>query len=119
MKTLEKHRMVSDIDVQQDRCTWIGEVTWRHTATLREQLLDLLELHRSGPVYLDVSAVERIDRIGVALLVGSNHRAHAMHRELVLVDRAGLVTNALRESGVSASFRIDALPPAGVGSFER
>ena len=98
--------MMTEVFVQESRCTWIGEVTWRHTATLREQIFDLLEAHTSDPLLLDVSSVERIDRTGVALLVGSNHRAASMKRQLVLIDDAGLITAALSAAGVRSSFVI-------------
>lgn len=98
--------MMTEVLVRESRCTWIGEVTWRHTATLREQIFDLLETDPPVPLFLDVSAVSCIDRTGVALLIGSNHRAAAMGRRLVLVDRTGLVTRTLAAAGVLPSFVI-------------
>lgn len=98
--------MVTEISVRDSRCTWIGEVTWRHTATLREQLFDLLESRTSGPLFLDVTLVDRIDRTGVALLIGSNHRATALNRQLVLIDGSGLTSAALAGAGVRSGFVI-------------
>ncbi len=98
--------MMTEVRVRDSRCTWIGEVTWRHTATLREQIFDLLEAQMSDRLFLDVSSVEVIDRTGVALLIGSNHRATAMNRKLVLIDDTGLTTAALSDAGVLASFDI-------------
>ena len=46
-------------------------------------------------VRLDVRAVTRINRGGVAILVGANHRAAAVGRRLILVDADGPVTTAL------------------------
>ncbi|HEY7857229.1 MAG TPA: STAS domain-containing protein [Candidatus Nanopelagicales bacterium] len=98
--------MMTEVRVREGRCTWIGEVTWRQTAMLREQIFDLLEADASAPLFLDVSSVERIDRTGVALLIGSNHRATAMNRHLVLIDDSGLIADALSDAGVRSSFDI-------------
>lgn len=106
--------MMTETRIRDSRCTWAGEVTWRDTATLREQLLDLLEAPGTGPVTVDVTGVERIDRTGIALLVGSSRRAAAIGRGLVLVDRAGIVSTALSGVGVRSSFSIrTGAEPAG------
>ena len=87
--------MITEVFVRDSRCTWSGEVTWRQTATLREQIFDLLQLDTSAQVLLDVTLVTSIDRTGVALLIGSNHRAAGVHRRLVLIDGVGHVATAL------------------------
>ena len=84
---------------------WIGEVTWREVAALREQLFDQMDTRRDG-VSLDVRRVTVIDRTGLALLIGANHRAHSMGRPLVLVDDAGPVTSALTTAHVIADFDV-------------
>lgn len=86
--------------------TWAGGVTWRHTAALREQIFDLLEEPAILQLFLDVSSVDRIDRTGVALLVGANQWAAAMNRQLVLIDRSGLITTALTDAKVRDDFVI-------------
>lgn len=72
-----------------------GEITWRVTATLRERLFDELEVDGVTGLRLDVREVSSIDRNGVALLVGLNHRAAVAGRGLILIDRNGPVTKAL------------------------
>ncbi len=103
--------MITEVFVRDSRCTWSGEVTWRQTATLREQIFDLLELDTSAQVLLDVTLVTSIDRTGVALLIGSNHRAAVLHRQLVLIDGVGHVATALSDAGVRPSFVIHATDP--------
>jgi len=88
---------------------WTGEVTWREVAGLREQLFDQMDTCRDG-VSLDVRRVTVIDRTGLALLIGANHRAHSMGRPLSLVDDAGPVTSALTMAHVIADFSVIRLP---------
>ena len=88
---------------------WTGEVTWREVAGLREQLFDQMDTCRDG-VSLDVRRVTVIDRTGLALLIGANHRAHSMGRPLSLVDDAGPVTSALTTAHVIADFDVMRLP---------
>ena len=92
-------------------CVWAGEVTWRETAGLREALFDLLEAPGQGRVSLDVRAVTRIDRTGVALLIGANHRAAALGRPLSLVDAHGPVTRKLSGLGMLGDFEVAQIPP--------
>lgn len=99
----------TEVTPAHDQCTcWSGELTWRRTAELREALFDLLERPGVGRFVLDVSAVAEIDRTGVALLVGCHHRAAAMSRRLVLVDRGGTVSAALRRTGLLQALCPDA-----------
>lgn len=106
--------MAADISIAtsvHDRhCSWHGELTWRRTAELRESLFDLLEVPTLDRLFLDVTAVDTIDRTGVALLVGGHHRAAAMSRRLVLVDRGGTVAGALSDAGVLAGFAFAGAP---------
>jgi ABC-type transporter Mla MlaB component len=81
----------------------VGEVTWRHVAELREVLFDEMDACDSG-VRLDVRRVTEIDRTGVALLIGANHRAQALRKPLTLVDDSGVVTEALTRAQVTADF---------------
>jgi len=74
---------------------WGGPITWRETADLREALFDELEVPGLTGLRLDVRAVTAIDRTGVGLLIGANHRAAANGRRLILIDNGGLVTAAL------------------------
>lgn len=90
--------------------SWCGELTWRRTAELREALFDLLEQPGLQRLVLDLTGVEVIDRTGVALLVGCHHRAAAMSRRLVLVDRSGAVAGALFCAGVLGGFDFDEAP---------
>ena len=84
---------------------WIGEVTWREVAGLREELFDQMDARPDG-VILDVRRVTVIDRTGLALLIGANHRARSMGRPLTLVDDRGPVTAALAAASVVADFAI-------------
>jgi len=92
-----------------DPVVWIGEVTWREVARLREELFDQMDVRHDG-VSLDVRLVTVIDRTGLALLIGANHRAHSMGRPLTLVDDSGPVTSALTTAHVVADFSITRLP---------
>jgi len=89
---------------------WVGEVTWRHVAELREALFDEMDACHSG-VRLDVRRVTEIDRTGVALLIGANHRAQSLGKPLTLVDEDGVVTEALARAQVISEFQM-----AGDGS---
>lgn len=92
------------------RCSWSGAVTWRRTAELREQIFDLLEDPHLDRLFLDVTAVESLDRTGVALLIGCHHRAAAMARTLILVDHRGTVIRALADACVLSGFEFDTPP---------
>ena len=96
---------------------WIGEVTWREVAGLREQLFDQMDTRTDG-VSLDVRRVTVIDRTGLALLIGANHRAHSMGRPLALVDDDGPVTSALTTAHVVADFRVIQLPDSARSTLE-
>ena len=85
---------------------WSGEITWRTTAHLRDDLYNLLESSGSTMVRLDVSAVTGIDGAGIAVLIGANHRAAAMGLRLVLIDRAGPVTTSLRRMHLLSKFQV-------------
>lgn len=85
---------------------WVGEVTWRHVAELREALFDQMDACDRG-VRLDVRRVTEIDRTGVALLIGANHRARSMGKPLTLVDDAGVVTEALTRAQAVSDFQMD------------
>jgi len=79
-----------------DPCTsWAGAVTNGEVTRLRGELFDQLEAPDVSILWLDVRAVTDIDRSGVALLLGAQGRAHALHRQLVLIDADGPVTDTL------------------------
>ena len=84
---------------------WVGEVTWREVADLRESLFDAMDAHLVG-VQLDVRLVTFIDRTGIALLIGANHRSHSMGRPLILLDDNGPVTAALTGAHVGGDFTV-------------
>jgi anti-anti-sigma regulatory factor len=89
---------------------WTGEVTWRQVAELREQLFDAMDIG-AGDQGLDVRGVRVIDRTGIALLIGANHRARSLGRALVLLDSDGPVTEALRRA--HAITDLDLAPTSG------
>jgi len=76
------------------------------TASLREPLFHGLEIAGHTGVRLDVRDVTSIDRSGVALLIGANHRARAAGRQLILVDHDGPVTAALTAMHVLRGFLV-------------
>jgi anti-anti-sigma factor len=94
---------------------WAGTINWQATPDLRPVLFDALEVRGRVGVELDVRAVTSIDRSGIALLIGANHRAAAMGRQLILIDRGGPVTTTLANLRLLRAFRVtqvieDALP---------
>jgi len=102
-------------DMDQRR-SWVGNVTWRETAALREELFDALEVPGAISLRLDVRAVNSIDRSGIALLIGANHRATATGRQLVLIDANGVVTNTLSRMRFAGEFAItQVVTPAAAG----
>jgi len=84
---------------------WVGEVTWREVADLRESLFDAMDAHLVG-VQLDVRLVTFIDRTGIALLIGANHRSHSMGRPLIVLDDNGPVTAALTGAHVASDLAV-------------
>jgi anti-anti-sigma regulatory factor len=102
---------------ESQACAWVGEVTWRQVAELREVLFDEMDACECG-LCLDVRLVTEIDRTGIALLIGANHFAHSMGRPLVLLDESGPVSDALVRAHVMADFRMTAVPPALSASLE-
>jgi len=84
---------------------WIGEVTWRQAAELREQLFDEMDHHETG-VCVDVRLVTEIDRIGVALLIGANLRGKAIGRPLSLLDANGPVSDELTRTRLINEFTL-------------
>lgn len=92
-------------------CVLAGEVTWRETAGLREALFDLLEAPGQERVSLDVRAVTRIDRTGVALLIGANHRAAALGLRFTLLDAHGPVTRVLSDLRMLDDFEVTQVLP--------
>ncbi len=85
----------SRADRREVQLAWAGDISGQVTANLREQLFDALQVTGQTGVRLDVRDVRSIDRSGIALLVGANHRAAALGRLLVLTDNTGPVTRAL------------------------
>jgi anti-anti-sigma regulatory factor len=88
-------------------CSWSGPVTWRETAALREDLFDRLEASEGGTLWLDVRDVSVIDRTGVALLAGAQHRAHELQHGFVLIDANGAVTTTLTRLHLQEQFRFE------------
>jgi len=82
---------------------WVGEVTWRQVAELRESLFDEMDQHDTE-LCVDVRLVTEIDRIGVALLIGANLRAKAIGRPLSLLDANGPVTVELTRARLINEF---------------
>jgi anti-anti-sigma factor len=93
--------------------TWAGDVSWRATSALREALFDALEVTGQTRVRLDVREVRSIDRSGIALLIGANHRAAALGRLLVLVDQGGPVTTALSAAHLLNGFNVTQVVTTG------
>ena len=88
---------------------WIGDVTWREVAALRDHLLDRLERAGISGLALDVREVTEIDAPGVALLIGANFRAACSGRQLVLIDDdGGAVSTALSHRRVLPNFEVTA-----------
>jgi anti-anti-sigma regulatory factor len=85
---------------------WDGPVTWRETSGLREELFGLLDASAGTSVRLDVRGVTSIDRFGTALLVGARNRAAASGRTFVLVDSAGVVSQALSRLHLLTTFLV-------------
>jgi len=102
---MDSRRMASDSIPAYTPFVWVGEVTWRHVAELREALFDEMDACDRG-VRLDVRRVTEIDRTGVALLIGANHRAKSLGKPLTLVGEAGVVTEALTRAQVLAEFQV-------------
>lgn len=92
-------------------CVLAGEVTWRETSGLREALFDLLEAPGQDGLSLDVRAVTRIDRTGVALLIGANHRAAALGHRFTLLDEYGPVTRVLSGLRMLGDFDVTQVMP--------
>lgn len=97
---------------------WHGAVTWREVADLRESLFDAMDA-MAVSVQLDVRLVTVIDRTGLGLLIGANHRSHSMRRPLILVDDNGPVTAALTASHVVADFDLERSPGVPVKGEDR
>jgi anti-anti-sigma regulatory factor len=91
---------------------WPAEVTWREVSKLRDELFDILERPDCTGVRLDVRAVRTIDNTGVGLLIGANHRAAAMGRRLVLIDRNGPVSASLARLHMLRNFLVTQIVPA-------
>lgn len=102
---------------ESQACAWVGEVTWRQVADLREVLFDEVDACECG-LCLDVRLVTEIDRTGIALLIGANHFAHSMGRPLVLLDESGPVSDALARAHLMADFRMTAVPPVSTVRLE-
>jgi len=106
-------------DPHEVQLAWTGRIGTPGTATLRDTLFDALEVPGSIGVRLDVRGVTSINRGGLAILVGANHRAAAVGRKLTIVDGNGPVTRALAALRLLGSFHVVlVLPPvAETGSI--
>ena len=112
--TSQTCRQVGDQQRHEEVAVWGGDITWRDVAERREALFDCLEAADSLGVTLDVREVTSIDRTGVALLIGANHRAFATGRRMVILDSYGPVTSALARMHLLGSFVVTQAPvPAG------
>ena len=118
----ERDPMTSAVAAAPDsRCerasAWTGDVTWREVPAHREALFDDLEAAGSVGVRLDVRDVTVLDRTGIALLIGANHRAFARGERLVLIDSGGPVTAALSRMHMIGDFQIVQRDHASEGSL--
>jgi anti-sigma B factor antagonist len=68
-------------------------------ADLRAQLHRAVDL-AAGPVVLDLSAVERLDVVGLGVLVGAHRRATARGRDLRVVRPSRRVAAVLHITGL-------------------
>ena len=91
---------------------WHGPVTSLETPRLRERLFELLDASGGTSLRLDVRGVTAIDRSGTALLVGARNRTTATGRMFVLVDSAGLVSQALSRLHLLATFLVTQRVPS-------
>jgi anti-anti-sigma factor len=91
---------------------WWGAVTSRETPELRERLFDLLDTPGATSLRVDVRGVTSIDRSGIGVLIGANHRAAATGRTFVLIDSGGPVSQALRRTHLLDSFLVTQVVPA-------
>ncbi len=85
---------------------WRGAVTSQETPELREWLFDLLDAPGGTSLRVDVRGVTSIDRSGIGVLIGANHRAAAAGRTFVLIDSGGPVSQALRRIHLLDSFLV-------------
>ena len=86
--------------------TWTGQVTFQETSALREELLAALAANPDASLWLDVRGVTQIDRSGIAVLVGVQHRTATLGRLFVLVDTRGVVSEALSRMHLIRSFLV-------------
>jgi anti-sigma B factor antagonist len=68
-------------------------------AELRAQLHRAVDL-ATGPVLLDLSAVERLDVVGLGVLMGAHRRATARGRDLRVIRPSRRVAAVLHVTGV-------------------
>jgi len=76
--------------------TWTERVTSKQAAALREILLGEFTAVEYPGVPLDVRRVTEIDRSGIELAIGADHRGAATGRRLVLIDSGVPVTGQLQ-----------------------
>ena len=103
----------SRADGPEIQLAWAGDISGQVTATLREPLFEALEVTGQTGVRLDVREVRSIDRSGIALLVGANHRAAALGRLFVLTDNNGPVTRALSALQLLNGFHVTLVVTSG------
>jgi anti-sigma B factor antagonist len=93
-----------------------GELDVACTAVLREQLVGLLR-PRASKLVIDLSKVSFCDASGLAVLVGTGHRARALGGVLRLAAPAPVVASALRLSGLLRQF--DVFPTVVAATADR
>jgi anti-anti-sigma regulatory factor len=98
---------------QHETAHCAGDITWRVAAELRDVLFDQLEAPGKSGLRIDVRNVTSIDRTGIAVLVGLNHRARVTGRLLVLIDDNGPVSAALRTMHALGDFHVTQAITAG------
>jgi anti-anti-sigma factor len=90
-----------------------GELDIASTPLLREQLRDLLE--SSSRLIIDLSAVTGADTSGLAVLVGTGHRAELLGGFLRLAAPRPEVAELLRATGLDQ--KLDIFPTAQAALF--
>jgi anti-sigma B factor antagonist len=89
----------------------IGRIDASTVSQLRDQLHSAVDMG-TGVVVLDLSEVEMVDAIGLAMLVGTHRRALRAGRQLVLRDTPTRVHRVLVATGLDRVLKTE--PPMAV-----
>jgi anti-anti-sigma factor len=93
-----------------------GDLGVASSAALRDQLAGMLD-DSSGWLVVDLSGVTSCDVSGLAMLLGTAHRASQGGGSLVLAAVTPQVGRALRRTGLYRQFSIAANVPAAIASL--